>query len=128
LLYTVKKGLAIFPSPAGMSLAKLFLTGNTVIKLFPAREGLFSDIPAVDGKIANLFTVYSFLRSPDKMWSPNKILESSEYAVSPTVTYEYLRSTPTYTLFHHKWTNGQIISPWPGDKVDFGIGLRSSLA
>jgi hypothetical protein len=29
MLYTVKKGFAVFPSPAGMSLTKLFLDGNT---------------------------------------------------------------------------------------------------
>ncbi len=38
-----------------MSLTKLSLAGNTVIKLFPARESLVSDIPAGDGKLANLF-------------------------------------------------------------------------
>jgi hypothetical protein len=27
-LYTVKKGIAIFPSPAGISLTKLSLSGN----------------------------------------------------------------------------------------------------
>jgi hypothetical protein len=43
-IYTVKS----FPSSAGMSLTKLF----------PARWSLVSDIPAGDGKIANLFTVY----------------------------------------------------------------------
>ncbi len=43
-LYTVKK-VAIFPSPAEMSLTKLS----------PARESLFSDILAGDGKIANFF-------------------------------------------------------------------------
>ena len=30
LNYTVKKGLALFPSPAGMSLTKLFLAGNNL--------------------------------------------------------------------------------------------------
>jgi hypothetical protein len=43
-----------------MSLTKLSLDGNTVLKFFPAWESLVSDIPAKDGKIANLFfTVYS---------------------------------------------------------------------
>ncbi len=50
---TEKKRLSIFPSPAGMSLTKLFLAG--VIKLFPARESLISDIPAGDGKMDILF-------------------------------------------------------------------------
>jgi hypothetical protein len=46
-LYTVKKELAIFPSPAGMSLTKLSLAGN--ILLIPG-QGEFSD-----GKIATPF-------------------------------------------------------------------------
>ncbi len=52
-----KKRLAIFPSPAGMSLTKLSMVGNNRpgSKLFPAIESLVSDIPAGDGKIANLF-------------------------------------------------------------------------
>ncbi len=37
----------IFPSPAGMSLTKLSLAGNNL--------NLVSDIPAGDGKTANLF-------------------------------------------------------------------------
>jgi hypothetical protein len=45
LAYTVKKSLAIFPSPAGMSLTKPSLARNIARK---------SDIPAGDGKIANL--------------------------------------------------------------------------
>jgi hypothetical protein len=47
----------IFPSPAGMSLTKLSLGGNydVIYKLFPSRESLVSDIPAGDGKMANLF-------------------------------------------------------------------------
>ncbi len=42
----VKKRLSIFPSPAGMSLPNSPWPG--IIKLFPAREGLVSDIPAGD--------------------------------------------------------------------------------
>jgi hypothetical protein len=56
--YTVKR-LAIFPSPAGMSLTKLSLTGKNLMKnlttVFLAMESLVSDIPAGYGKIANLF-------------------------------------------------------------------------
>ncbi len=48
-----KKRLAIFPSPAGMSLTKLFLDGN--FQIFSARESLVSDIPAGDGKNDNHF-------------------------------------------------------------------------
>jgi hypothetical protein len=48
-----KKRLTIFPSPFGMSLTKLSLEGNK--ELFQARESLVNDIPAGDGKLANLF-------------------------------------------------------------------------
>ncbi len=54
-----KKKFAVLLSLAGMSLTKLSLAG--IIKLFPARGELVSDIPAGDGKIDNLF--YS-VRSP----------------------------------------------------------------
>jgi hypothetical protein len=52
LQYTVKK--TIFPSPVGMSLTKLSLWAG-IIKLFPSRESLISDIPARDRKMVNLF-------------------------------------------------------------------------
>ncbi len=42
--YTVKKRLAVFPSPAGKSQSKFSMAGK--IKLFPARESLVGDIPA----------------------------------------------------------------------------------
>jgi hypothetical protein len=59
-VYTVNKRLAIFPSPAGMLLTELSLTG--IIKLFPVMESLVSDISAGDGKIANLFfTVFALV-------------------------------------------------------------------
>ncbi len=48
-----KNRLAIFPSPGGMSPNKLSLAGNK--KSFLAKTSLVSDIPAGDGKIANLF-------------------------------------------------------------------------
>jgi hypothetical protein len=47
--YTVKR-LAIFESPVGMSLTKLSRAES-----FPAQQGEFGDIPAGDGKTANLF-------------------------------------------------------------------------
>jgi hypothetical protein len=53
--------LLIFPSPARMSLTKLFLP--EIIWLFPPRESLLSDISAGDGKINNLF--YSVLYIPN---------------------------------------------------------------
>jgi hypothetical protein len=37
LSYTVKKELAVFPSPAGMSLIKLFLGGNNIVFSRPER-------------------------------------------------------------------------------------------
>ncbi len=61
---TVKKRLAIFLSPAGMSLTKLSLAGKNLI--FPARVSLESNIPGEDGKIDNLFysaVFYSYSRS-----------------------------------------------------------------
>ncbi len=48
-----KKRLAIFPSPPGMSVAKLSWAG--MIKLFPPRESLATDITSGDGKTANFF-------------------------------------------------------------------------
>ncbi len=53
ILCTVKKRLAIFLLPAGMSLTKLSLAGKNL--LFPTRESLVGDISAGDRKIANLF-------------------------------------------------------------------------
>jgi hypothetical protein len=45
-----KERLAVFPSPAGMS-----LTWTGIIKFFLARESLVSDVPAGDERTANLF-------------------------------------------------------------------------
>ncbi len=50
--YTVKK-VSDFPYPAGKSLTKLFLAGNTYI--FPARDSLVSDIPLCTGKSLTFF-------------------------------------------------------------------------
>jgi hypothetical protein len=50
-----KKRLSFFSSPAWMSLTKPTLAGNIVKKLFPARVGLVSDIPAGEGKNNYLF-------------------------------------------------------------------------
>ncbi len=52
-----KKSFSIFQSPAGMSLSKLSLGGNTLYmtSLFPPRESLVSDIPAGDGNIEKIF-------------------------------------------------------------------------
>jgi hypothetical protein len=49
-----KNRLEVFLLPAGMSLTKLSLALG-IIKLFPARESLFSDIPAGSGKQLNFF-------------------------------------------------------------------------
>ena len=52
-----KKRFTSFPSPAGMSLTKLPLVSYDVI--IRAQGEFGSDIPAGDGKLANLFfTVY----------------------------------------------------------------------
>jgi hypothetical protein len=53
LLPTLYKRLAVLPSAAGMSLAKLSL--GDIIKCFPARESLVSNIPAGEGKTDNFF-------------------------------------------------------------------------
>jgi hypothetical protein len=55
-----KKRLAVFPSPAGCHLPN---SPWARIKLFPARESLLSDIPAGDGKAANLFLQCSHITS-----------------------------------------------------------------
>jgi hypothetical protein len=60
-LLDCKNRLMIFPSPAGISPKSPW---QGIIKLFPARESLVSDIPARDGKIDNLF--YSVSRIPYK--------------------------------------------------------------
>jgi hypothetical protein len=52
IFYTVKKAID-FPVPAGMSLIKLSMAGNTLI--IPGQRGWVSDMPAGDGKISNLF-------------------------------------------------------------------------
>jgi hypothetical protein len=51
-----KKRFTSFPSPAGMSLTKLTSGRNNSVmtSLFPS-QGEFGDIPAGDGKVANLF-------------------------------------------------------------------------
>jgi hypothetical protein len=48
-----KKRLAVFLFPAGMSLTNS--PWPEIIKVFPPRESLISDIPAGDGKTANIF-------------------------------------------------------------------------
>jgi hypothetical protein len=53
ILLHSKKRLAVFPSQPGYHLPNSLWPG--IIKLFPARESLVSDIPAGDEKIANLF-------------------------------------------------------------------------
>ncbi len=52
-----KKIFSVFPSPAGMSLIKLSLGGNTLYmtSLFPPRESLVSDILAGDGILKSFF-------------------------------------------------------------------------
>ncbi len=51
--YTVKKGLRFSRPPPGCHLPNSPWPG--IIELFPARESLVSDIPALDRKTANLF-------------------------------------------------------------------------
>ncbi len=65
-----KKMLAIFPSPAEMSLTKLSLAG--INQLFPVRESLVSDIPARDRKTDKLFL--QCIIPPDKVPNSEKQL------------------------------------------------------
>jgi hypothetical protein len=55
--YTVKKKVREFPVPSRDVTTKLSLGGNNdvITELFLPRESLVSDIPAVDGKLVNLF-------------------------------------------------------------------------
>jgi hypothetical protein len=52
-VYTVKKCLPFFPSPAGMSLTKLSLAGNHLI--IPRQGDWLGHIPAGDGKVESIF-------------------------------------------------------------------------
>ncbi len=65
--------LTIFPYPAGMSLTKLSLAGNNLIIPDHGEFGI-SDIPAGDGKIANLFLQCAWTYVwPDRWaWSPSR--------------------------------------------------------
>ncbi len=56
-----KKRLAVFPSPAGCHLPNCPWPG--ILNLFPTRKSFVGDIPAGDGKTANLFLqcMYDFL-------------------------------------------------------------------
>jgi hypothetical protein len=57
-----------------MSLTKQSVEGNNVIKLFPAREGLVSDIPPRDGKRANLFYSVGLFRKSSRIEQTNAAL------------------------------------------------------
>jgi hypothetical protein len=59
--YTVKKRLVFFPSAAGDGKPSSPWSG--IIKLFPARESSFSDIPAGVAKTITFFTVYIYVYS-----------------------------------------------------------------
>jgi hypothetical protein len=54
-IYTVKKKIASFPSPAGMSLPNSGGNNDVITELFLPRGSLVIDIPAGDGKLVNLF-------------------------------------------------------------------------
>ncbi len=58
-----KKKVSDFPAPS-WDVTKQTLPGRKyIVKFFPARESLVSDIPAGDGKIANLF-----LQCRENLW------------------------------------------------------------
>ena len=71
-----KKGIAIFPSLAGMSLTKLSLAGNNLIIPGEARESLVNYILAEDEKIANLFLHRSYCIFPEISPSVNKFKDT----------------------------------------------------
>ncbi len=59
----LSKKVSDFPSPAG--------NNPGIIKLLPARESLVNDIPAGDGKIANLFyNAMTLYTTQDHLHSP----------------------------------------------------------
>jgi hypothetical protein len=62
-VYTVKKGQPFSCPQPGCHWANSSWLG--IIKLFLARQSLFSDIPAGDGKMADLFLQSSIYRIPD---------------------------------------------------------------
>ncbi len=78
-----KKSFSIFPSPAGVSLTKLSLGGNNLYmtSLFPPRESLVSDIPAGDGNIKKLFTVYTVCFKPPKKLPLFEKVSSKVFAI-----------------------------------------------
>ncbi len=53
-LHAVKK-VSNFPVPSRNVTNQTLLGQENIITLFPVRDSLFSDIPAGDGKITNLF-------------------------------------------------------------------------
>jgi hypothetical protein len=54
--YTVKKRLAIFPSPTGMSLTKLSLAGNNLMILGQGEQFFFYSVVSTMGAEARLIT------------------------------------------------------------------------
>ncbi len=80
--YTVKKGLLFSRPQPGCHLPNSPRTG--IIKLFPAREGLVSDIPAGDGKTANLFLqCRSLFKGVAQRFLPNSASPPPPFCESP---------------------------------------------
>jgi hypothetical protein len=68
-----KKRLAIFPSPAGMSITKLSLVAENNLIIPDQEEFGYSDIPFGVRKIANLFLQCSALKK-NNAWKLNIFL------------------------------------------------------
>ncbi len=75
-----------------MSLTKLSLDGNTVIKFLPARESLVSDVPDGDGKTANLSLqcvhrniANSSINSQEKYWLKTRFFELQDLYTKGTI-------------------------------------------
>jgi hypothetical protein len=81
-----KKELAVFPSPAGMSLIKLFLGGNNLV--FSRTERVWSVTSRLGtGKWLTLFYSAAVHRSPNKLWRSNSIFKLWYF---PTSTHPLL--------------------------------------
>jgi len=63
LAYTVKKGLAVFPSPTGMSLTKLSLDGNNLTSQSPRTVPEFSSNIGIFRRYRNFQAITGFLQN-----------------------------------------------------------------
>jgi hypothetical protein len=116
LSYTVKKVIN-FPSLVGISPTKLSVGG--IIKFFPSRESLVSDIPAGDRKIANLFlqcnaTFYNHIYN-DCIFVMNIYAVAATSAAAVTVKAQdegpsnHNIQGQTRAIYTHNWWNKSLV-------------------